>query len=169
MKPMIVIEEYLDKLCKDINLFCFYGKVQIIRVLFIDDYAKKPIVSFYDPEWNLITVDESYFHVVQNIAIDKPRWLDQLVAFTGQMTQNIDHVRVDYFDVGDEIYFGEFSFTSGPRVVPPEFQSKLGSYWIYPEEIENFGQVTIPETGLIGTVEKKLKSSHFFGKKKSVY
>lgn len=129
--PMILFEEYLENLTMDIELFCFNGKVQLIEILFIDHYKKNPVISFYDPNWNLLKTSHPH-HEVKNEKIDRPKWLDELIAFSEKFTQNIDHVRIDFYLNGDDIYFGEFTFTTGKGVIPKNFQQILGSYWPYP-------------------------------------
>lgn len=131
MKPMIIFEEYLENLTMDIELFCFNGKVGLIEILFIDDYKKMPVISFYDANWNLLEATHPDLEV-KNERIDKPEWLDELIRFVGRFTRNIDHVRVDFYFNGKDVYFGEFTFTTGGNVVPEKFQKMLGSYWEFP-------------------------------------
>ena len=133
MKPMIIFEEYLENLKLDVELFCFHGEVKLIEVLFIEDYKKQPTISFYDRDWNLLETTHPH-HQVKNEKITRPLWLDQIIAFTEDFTikENIDHVRVDFYLNGKDIYFGEFTFTTGPGVIPESFQAMLGSYWSFP-------------------------------------
>lgn len=146
VKPMILFEEYLDQHHTDINLFCFYGKVKLIVIFFIDEYQKKPVLSWYDSDWNIIEASHSKYQTV-NKKIEEPAWLKKLIAYTEQLTQHIDHVRVDYFLSGNDIYFGEFTFTTGVkglRFHPKSYKYVLGSYWKYPKEkksMKNFGEL----------------------------
>jgi hypothetical protein len=132
IKPMILFEEYLENITMDIELFCFNGEVKLIEILLIDAYKNKPIISFYDADWNLLETHHP-FHKVRNQPIDRPIWLDQLFEFVKQYTQSIDQVRVDFYLNGEDIYFGEFTFTTGNGVVPSTFQKMLGSFWNFPE------------------------------------
>lgn len=150
VKPMILFEEYLENLTMDIELFCFYGKVQIIELLFIRNYKKGPVISFYDSEWNLIKTDHKK-HPVKNVAISKPEWLDKLIAITEELTQNIDQIRVDYYLCAGEICFGEFTFTTGESVIPDRLQKRMGDYWSFPENNE-----TMANFGQLGTVSEAL-------------
>lgn len=133
IKPMILFEEFLDDLVMDIELFCFYGKVKLIEVLYINAYKNKPVISFYDPVWKLIEVTHPKYEVKREM-IDKPDWLEELIAVTEQLTKNIDQVRVDFYLTGKGIYFGEFTFTTGRHVIPESLQKIMGSYWEYPVE-----------------------------------
>jgi hypothetical protein len=136
IKPMIIFEEYLENLTLDIQLYCFCGKVPLVAVIFRDNYLNIPARSFYDADWNFIPVKNPWFPV-NNSKIDCPKAWEKIVALSKKLTQNIDHVRVDFFGVGDEIYFGEFTFTSngGNRNKFPSshYEVLLGNYWTYPE------------------------------------
>ncbi len=132
IKPTILFEEYLENITMDIELFCFNGKVELIEILFIDSYKTNPVISFYDADWNLLKTTHP-IHCVRNEAIDRPIWLDKLFEFVQQYTQDIDQVRVDFYLNGEDIYFGEFTFTTGGEVVPATFQKTLGSCWKFPE------------------------------------
>jgi hypothetical protein len=132
IKPMILFEEYLEDITLDIELFCFNGEVKLIEVLFTDSYKNNPVISFYDRNWNLLQTTHPV-HEVKNTPIDRPLCLDELFAFAKQFTQDIDQVRVDFFLNGKDPYFGEFTFTTGTKVVPETFQQMLGRCWKYPE------------------------------------
>ena len=46
------------------------------------------------------------------------------------------HVRVDMYNCGGKIYFGELSFSKGAgfdRIEPYEFDVELGSHWHIPK------------------------------------
>lgn len=133
VKPQIFFEELLENFVMDIELFCFYGKVELIKIAF---YKDRFDVVILDLDWNVIKTN------IKNKKIAKPVWIDKLLAFTEKLTQNIDHVRVDYYLLDNDIYFGEFTFTTALHLVPKSRQLEMGSYWIYPdEEMESFGQV----------------------------
>jgi hypothetical protein len=116
----------------DIELFCFNGEVELIEVLFIDAYKNNPVISFYDRNWNLLETDHP-IHKVKNTPIDRLFCLNELFDFVKQYTYDIDQVRVDFYLNGKDIYFGEFTFTTGAGVVPSTFQKKLGDCWKYPD------------------------------------
>lgn len=136
VKPMILFEEYL-KMTTDIQIFCFYGKIPLIIIKFREKYKEYCSYTLYDSEWNLIESEQIGPYPIINSKIDPPKHLDKMLAISQELTRNIDHVRVDFFMVGDDFYFSEFTFTSHggtpSQFWGPDIDVLLGSYWTYPE------------------------------------
>ena len=133
--PMILFEEYLDKLLYDIEFFCFYGKVRLLKVGFYKHEWKD---LYFDLDWNLLATN------TPGIKVEKPVWLEKIIDFTEKLAKNIDHVRVDYYACEEGIYFGEFTFTTGLKVVPRRLQKLITGFWLYPDQDtvdENFGKI----------------------------
>ena len=133
--PTILFEEYLPNLSMDIEFFCFYGKVRLVKAGY---YQKQWKDFYYDLDWNLLKTN------TPGAKVARPEWLEKMISFTEELAKNIDHVRVDYFVCGNDIYFGECTFTTGERVVPKILQMEISSYWLYPDESvvdENFGKL----------------------------
>ena len=113
IKPMIFFEEYLDDIDMEVELYFFNGKARVITLFFVDGYINKPTVSYYDANWNLFNVIHPKF-TVKTDPIQKPPFVDKLIAFGERYAKKIDHVRIDFFITRKkEIYFGEFTFTTG--------------------------------------------------------
>lgn len=133
IKPMILFEEYLHNYNKEIQLFCFYGETKLIRIFFRGGNRKKQDpFSYYDLNWNLLDCSHSEYETKK---IDKPEWLDKLLSFAEKFTTTIDHVRVDFFLDDQDLYFGEFTFTTEggwTGLIPDDLQKFLGSCWDYP-------------------------------------
>lgn len=127
----IIIEEYMeDKNGKlnDYKFFCLGGKVRIIQVD-IDRFenAKR---NFYDCDWNLLNLRsqgmENY-----NDTVNKPEKLDEMICLAEKLAENIELLRVDFYYVDDNIYFGELTFTPANGMkpfLPEEEDLKLASY-----------------------------------------
>lgn len=132
VKPMILFEEYLEDITMEIELYFFNGKVKVIALFFIEDYIKNPTVSYYDENWNLFeTIHPSFF--VKNKPIEKPLYIDKLIAFGERYAEKIDHVRIDFFVNKKEIYFGEFTFTTGGGYNLNHLNVMIGSHWDFPD------------------------------------
>lgn len=109
--PSIIIEEYLGKSIDDYKFYCVKDKVAFILVdrdRFV--YHKKNI---YDQDMNLLKdnmVGAINFTEELNISkenIDKMK--DFCIEFYKQ--KSFDFVRIDFYIIDNEVYFGEFTFT----------------------------------------------------------
>lgn len=132
VEPMIIFEEFLENIKLEIELYLFNGKVRVIGVFFVEGYEKNPVVSYYDENWNLFHINHPKF-LVKNEPIEKPAYIDKLIAFGERFGEKIDHVRVDFFITADEIYFGEFTFTTGGGKNLPHLNWMIGDYWDLPD------------------------------------
>ncbi len=132
VQPMILFEEYLESLKMDIELYFFNGKVVVIGLFFTEDYTKNPIVSFYDASWNLFDISHPKF-LVKKEPIEKPPYMDKLIAFGERFAEKIDHVRIDFFVTEEEIYFGEFTFTTAGGYEINHLNQMIGNHWDYPD------------------------------------
>jgi hypothetical protein len=131
IKPMVFFEDYIEDITHEIELYFFNGKVRLITLFFIDSYLNKPEVSYYDENWNLFDIKHPSFQV-RTKPVEKPAYVDELIAFSERLVNKIDHVRVDFFISKDEIYFGEFTFTTGGGNNLEHLNKMVGSYWNFP-------------------------------------
>lgn len=129
--PRIIVEKFLDEKgeCpKDYKVFCFHGKPQLIDV-HIDRFTRHKR-NFYDLNWNVIKGVSIKYPADEQIKVEKPEQLEQLLEYAEKLSKDFIHARVDFYIVGGKIYFGEMTFTNGAgfdAVSPKEFDVWLGS------------------------------------------
>lgn len=127
----IIIEEYMeDKNGKlnDYKFFCLGGKVRIIQVDI--DRFKNAKRNFYDCDWNLLNLKSKGMENYNN-TVNKPEKLDEMICLAEKLAENIELLRVDFYYVDDNIYFGELTFTPANGMkpfLPEEEDLKLASY-----------------------------------------
>jgi hypothetical protein len=133
IKPRIICEKYMvDESgfeLKDYKIFCFSGVPKIIQVDFGRFINHKR--NLYDIEWNYIPAYIKY-PTDPNLIIAKPKKLAEMLNLAKILSKNIPHVRVDFYLIHDEIYFGELTFTHGngfEKFEPEEFALQMGN-WI---------------------------------------
>lgn len=132
IKPMIFFEEFLEDHTKEIGIFYFNGKVRVIAVFFLDGYVNHPTVSWYDENWNIIDVRHPIYKVIME-PIEKPVYMDRLIAFGERFAEKMDLVRIDFFVAKDEVYFGEFTFTpGGGSSALTHLNQLMKDYWEFP-------------------------------------
>ena len=130
IKPRVMIEEYLKSQDGSEPLvyrfWCFKGITEVVQV---DNYAHD-INPFFDSQWNQL--DLSYREGATLPAIEKPINFEQMISLASRLSADFDFVRLDLYNLGGKIYFGEFTFTptAGELQFQPEsWDLKLGQKW----------------------------------------
>ena len=88
-------------------------------------------MSFFDRDWNLLPFGQLN-HPAHETAPKKPAELDEMVRIAETLAAGFQHVRVDLYDVGGRVYFGEMTFTSASGIIqwdPPETDKLIGAHW----------------------------------------
>lgn len=101
------IETFDNKPPKDYKFFCSYGKVKFLFVASdrIDGQTK---FDYYYPDWTWIPVRNQHPNAGQ---IDKPKMLEEMIHYAELLSKDMPLVRVDLYNEGEQIIFGELTFT----------------------------------------------------------
>lgn len=134
LKPRIIAEQYIEdpitQDLRDYKFFCFNGKVKCFKIDF--DRFSNHRANYYDLNMNQLPFGEVVCPPDYNRTFDKPRNFEQMIAFAEQLSKDEPFMRVDFYNIGGKIYFGELTFFPaagfGP-FVPAEWDETLGS-WI---------------------------------------
>ena len=80
--------------------------------------------DYYTLDWERHPekMSESYRH---DIVLPKPKNLDKMIEYAKLLSEDIPQVRVDFYDVDGQIYFGEMTFTSNQGRMPFYTQDTL--------------------------------------------
>lgn len=113
---------------KDYKFFCFNGTPKVMYIA--NDSAQYPTMNFYDMDFEplpLYTRDPPAM-----ISPDRPRHFEKMKTFAEILSENIPQVRVDFYENGDKLFFGEMTFYhmgGFSEIHPREWNLKMGS-WI---------------------------------------
>lgn len=129
--PMIIVEKLLlgddGKIPNDIKFSCINGRVEIVHV----DSNKeiKHLRNNYTRDFEPLLVNwpEEY---QRNVYIQKDKMFNKVRDLAEKLSKPFPFVRVDFYIIGDDIYFGELTFhpTSGfGRFFPQYYDYKFGS------------------------------------------
>ena len=133
-KSRFIVEEFIDSgtsMLTDYKFFCFYGEPQYLYVVTERNPGVSAKIGVYDIKFNKLPVarcDEKK----QEYAVSKPVNYEEMVKVARQLSKDFPHVRVDLYNVGGKIYFGELTFYDGSgyfNYEPDEFDIQLGSYF----------------------------------------
>lgn len=129
----IIVEEFLEDDIKDYKFFYFSGVPKVLYVA--SDRQKETKFDFFDMNFKYLAIKQHYANVGDRI--EKPKLFEEMKELGKKLSQNFNHVRVDFYEVKGKIYFGELTFFSMSGLAPYEpieFDYLLGS-WLKIEEI----------------------------------
>lgn len=125
-EKMLVTDEGDD--LRDYKVFVFNGKVKLIQVDIDRQHIHRR--NLYTPEWEYVPVSILY-PTAPDIIIDKPSCLNELIYFSETLAEGFIHVRVDFYILKEQIFFGELTFTHGSGIEkfePEEFELEMGTW-----------------------------------------
>jgi len=125
IKPRIIIERFLYTPGEDVSLIdykfhCIHGHVYGAYVCYDRDYqdgAHTVNYDHYDVDWNLTDGVRKEFHPHQRL-IPKPKNFERMKEIAEILSEGLDYLRVDLYEVGDKIIFGELTFTPMGNYLP---------------------------------------------------
>lgn len=136
IKPRVICEAYLEENGKsptDYKFFCFNGEPAFIA--YDLDRFSTHRRNIYDLNWNLLPFELKYPGFEEGVK--KPEKLDQMVTYARKLAHEFPFVRVDFYYVNNQIYFGELTFYPSQGLVkfsPKQVDLKYGQLLTLPEK-----------------------------------
>ena len=137
IEKKIIAEEYISdnnsNELTDYKFFCFNGEpkfIQIDRNRFTNHTR-----NFYTIDWKYIDVEYGCKND-ENINLDKPKFLEDMISLAKKLSIGFAHVRVDFYFSNGRIYFGELTFHHGGgamKIIPEEYDRIWGDMLILPQ------------------------------------
>ena len=135
VKPRIIAEKYMEDEktgeLRDYKFFCFNG---LVKALFIATERQKAgeevKFDFFDENFNHLPIRQG--HPNASTVPEKPECFEEMKALAFKLSKGIPHVRIDFYEVNGQIYFGELTFYHFAGTVPfepEEWDYKFGG-WI---------------------------------------
>ena len=124
--PKIIAEQYISDLDGDIldyRFFCFNGEVKYVWVD-LGSGTTHHKRNIYDLDWNLQNYRVNYPLISPEP--EKPDNFNEMISLAKILSEGFAMVRVDFYSIGANIYFGEMTFTpqSGTGTWESEAQNK---------------------------------------------
>lgn len=94
----------------DYKVYCFNGKAEYIMVCAGREKGH-PTFYFFDRLWNLARIDRDTKNAPVGFTMPKPDCVDKMLEYAEKMSAPFPFVRVDFFVVDGQLYFGELTFT----------------------------------------------------------
>lgn len=130
----IIAEKYMidtkTQELRDYKFFCFNGEP---KMLFVASDRQNPNeetkFDFYDLDFKHLPFTNG--HPNSRKSIEKPHAFEEMKNLARTLSQNIPHVRVDFYEINGQIYFGELTFSHYSGFVPfepAEWDKKIGDW-----------------------------------------
>lgn len=133
VKPRIIAEKFMvdneTNELRDYKFFCFDGKTKLMFVA-TERNEHNTKFNFYDTDFNLLPMQQGYPNTDKKI--EKPKNFEKMIKLAEELSVNIPHVRVDFYEHNGNIYFGEmtfYHFSGLVKINPKKYDYLLGS-WI---------------------------------------
>ena len=133
IEPWIIAEQYMvdaahpEASIEDYKFFCFNGVPKVLLVA--TDRNTDLRFDFFDMDFNHLDIRRS--HPNADKPIPKPQNFERMKEIAATLSRGLRFVRLDLYDVGGQIYFGEYTFYSGGGFAlfePPEWERRMGDW-----------------------------------------
>ncbi|HEI8866032.1 TPA: glycosyltransferase [Serratia odorifera] len=134
IEPRIMVERLLldnGEVPNDLKFHCFNRDGEI-RIFIQVDYQRfgQHRRDLFDERWNRTEIRICLPNAEQ--PAPRPSRLDDMLRLARLTAQQFSYLRVDMYQVGERVYFGELTFTPGAglsRLMPKNIEQEWGSYF----------------------------------------
>lgn len=133
MPRRIIAEKYLEDETgelRDYKFYCFNGNPTFMQ-LEVGRGTDHNTRNFYDMDWKLLPFGKELPHN-PDLHVEKPQLFEQMKSIAAALCKPFQYVRVDLYQVGGKVYFGELTFFpagGAPDFVPKEYDRIVGDMW----------------------------------------
>lgn len=106
---------------RDYKFFCMDGKCKTLFIAKDRMNRKEPYFDFFDADFNHLDIRQG--HPNSPIPPEKPENFELMKQLAEKLAQDIPQLRVDFYEVNGNVYFGELTFFHFGAVVPFEPKS----------------------------------------------
>lgn len=134
IKRRIICEMFLEGSdgIIDYKIHCLNGAP--IFILVCSERSKGLCLNLYDLQWN--PIHEIIGKHLNNKEIQKPSGLDEMIEASKVLSEDFEFVRVDFYEINGNVYFGELTFTPDGGILSyfsKDFDQKMGAKLILKE------------------------------------
>ena len=138
IEKRIIAEEYIEPdsgdTLRDYKFWCFNGEP---KLMYVTNKIGEIYENFYDMDFKPVNIEHGSPRYIPEF--EKPCGFEKMKKFAKTLSHGIPFVRIDFWNVKDKVYFGEFTFYDWAGFMP--FNNKdqdieLGS-WINLSAIKN--------------------------------
>ncbi len=133
--PRLIAEQYMEDSStselRDYKFFCFDG---VPKMLFVASERQKQgeetKFDFFDMDYQHLDIVNG--HPNAKVPPSKPQNFELMKELAAKLSQGLPHVRVDFYEVDGNVYFGELTFFHFSGIVPfqPACWDELMGSWL---------------------------------------
>ena len=131
VKPRIIAEAYLGNDVADYKFFCFNGKPELLFVATERQKEGEEVkFDFFDMSFNHLDIRNG--HPNASVPPARPEHFEEMKDLAARLSAGLPQVRVDFYELGGKVYFGEYTFYHFRGLVPFEpdgWDVKIGNLW----------------------------------------
>ena len=131
VKPRIIAEKYMEdkklKELRDYKFFCFNGEPKAMFIA--SDRANNVKFDYYDLNFCHLDIKQKYPNSTKKI--DKPINFEKMIELSKDLSKDLKHARIDFYEVNGRIYFGEitfYHFSGFMPFQPKKWDTKFGDW-----------------------------------------
>lgn len=94
---------------RDYKFFCCNGEVDNVMVC-CDRESGHAKFYFFDRQWKLMRCNLQGKNAPKDFTLEKPKNMDRMFEIASILSKGVPFLRVDLFNIGGHIYFGETTF-----------------------------------------------------------
>lgn len=133
VKPVIFAEQYMEDESgglQDYKVLCFNGVAKLVQ-LHRGRFTQMYTHEIYDRNWILQSYNQKGLKISEH-PLDRPVFLQEMLELSEILSKGIPHIRVDWYYVNGQLYFGELTFfdAAGYDEFEPDIYNEIIGDWI---------------------------------------
>lgn len=143
VKPRIIAEKFLSEEGKfdltDYKFYCFNGVPKYCQL--ITNRSSREAIDFFDENWihqDFVGLNPLCKNNPLCKMMKKPDNYEEMLSLARLLSENFPFVRVDFYNLNGQIYFGEMTFFPAGgfgTFTPEEWNYKLGEMIVLPDKL----------------------------------
>ena len=127
IKPKIICEKYLGGNMTDYKFFCLNGKVEFMYIASGFGEGVDEKMTYLDKNGEITPYQRTNYKIKEDIVV--PKSFERMKKMSELLAKDFKFVRVDWYEVGGKVFFGELTFTPSGcmmKVEPAKYDRLLG-------------------------------------------
>lgn len=136
----IICEQYMQNEgnaeLTDYKFFCFNGIPKFLYVSYGLSHWEKAFINYMNLDWTPAPFHRPDFPAFKEIP-PKPSKFDEMLEISKEISALFPFVRVDFYQINDQIYISELTFYPGAgldKFIPEIWDTKIGDMLILPSK-----------------------------------
>lgn len=138
MKPVVYAEAYLEQIDGQVYDYKFFTFQDKVKMMFIATDRKDSLThDFFDRDFKPLPFSYGAIPHAKPLP-EKPKHYEKMIELAEKLAKPFPFVRVDFYEMGDEIKLGEMTFYPGGGILafdPVEWDYKVGEWYELPEKM----------------------------------